>query len=865
MTQSSSAPPPRRIQRLDEAVVNRIAAGEIIQRPANAIKELLENSLDAGSTSIQILVKEGGLKVLQIQDNGHGISKDDLPFVCERFATSKLTSFDDLSCIGTYGFRGEALASISHVAHVTITSKTEDSACAWRACYSDGVLVPARPGASADPKPTAGNVGTLIMIEDLFYNVPTRKKALKSASEEYSKIVDIIIRYAIHNSKVAFTCKKIGASTADVTTSQGASQLDNIRLIYGAPIAKELLPINFEDDDLEFKLSGLISNANFNLKKINLLLFINHRVVDCTNLKRALEALYAVYLPKNMHPFCYISLEIKPQNVDVNVHPTKREVMFLNEEKIIESICDQIRDKLSNANESRTFMTQAISTVPISSLQSDIASGEKQKKAGQNKVPEYMQVRTDSRVRTLDAFITSVPSQSGRPSPTVPSLMPQLSTGSPLLARFEEREIDVDVDVVVGSSSSGGVEGSYKRTTGSTRLSLMSVDDVEAGDGAGDDQFDEDGGHRRVAPKDFAEVDLENEVEMVVSESLMAVDDVAASAADHGGCCQNDHGATHKETTPTRNSRAVDRAVEEGAEEEKGQETFTSAMAARRSGRSEIVDVLLTSVLELREEFKEDSHNGLTLLFKDHTFVGLCDERMALIQYQTKLFIVNFEEITIDLFYQLALRGFNNFGFITLASPLPIKDLVLLAIEQLAENSGDDAKEIMSTAEKTAEDVVENLVGQRQMLLEYFSIDIDEEGNLTTLPVMLRGYKPYLGKLPMFLYRMGTEVEWTSEKDCFQGISIELGRFYATSGLSLEDDDDTPESDDQEGGGGMELDLDAAKKKRDEVWAQYRWTVEHVIFKALRQWYFPSNRLAKSEAIIQIADLPELYKVFERC
>jgi DNA mismatch repair protein MLH1 len=176
-------PAPRRIKALAQDVVNKIAAGEIIVAPVHALKELIENAVDAGSTALEVVVKDGGLKLLQITDNGHGIDvnyaanpldvafqltlvsqKEDLPILCERFTTSKLKAFEDLTSIGTYGFRGEALASISHIAHLKVTTRTKESSCAWEAHYADGKLASPKPGQTAEPKPKAGRQGTQITV-----------------------------------------------------------------------------------------------------------------------------------------------------------------------------------------------------------------------------------------------------------------------------------------------------------------------------------------------------------------------------------------------------------------------------------------------------------------------------------------------------------------------------------------------------------------------------------------------------------------------------------------------------------------------------------------------------------------------------
>lgn len=206
----------------------------------------------------------------------------------------------------------------------------------------------------------AGRNGTQITVEDLFYNVPTRRRAFRSASDEYNKIIDMVGRYAIHCSHVAFSCKKQGESSASISVPATASVVDRVRQIYGAGVANELVEFSTSDDRWGFKADGYSTNANYHIKKTTLLLFINHRCVESTNIRKALEQTYAAFLPKSGHPFVYLSLEIDPGRVDVNVHPTKREVNFLNEDEIIHAVCEHIRSQLAAVDQSRTFMTQTL-------------------------------------------------------------------------------------------------------------------------------------------------------------------------------------------------------------------------------------------------------------------------------------------------------------------------------------------------------------------------------------------------------------------------------------------------------------------------------------------------------------------------
>jgi DNA mismatch repair protein MLH1 len=288
-----------------------------------------------------------------------------------------------------------------------VTTKTKDSNVAYKAHYDSGRLVPAKPGQSADPKPTAGRQGTQITVEDLFYNVPTRRRAFRSASEEYNKILDVVGRYAVHCDGVAFSCKKQGENSTTIATQSKSSIVDRIRQIHGSPVANELIEFTSSDEKYGYRARGWTTNANYHVKKTTLLLFINHRSVDSTNIRKAIEQTYSTFLPKGGHPFIYLSLDIEPNRVDVNVHPTKREVNFLNEDEIIEKICNDIRTKLANVDTSRTFMTQTL--LPGAREPSDdpgagysgIASTPKPKTYENNLV------RTDAKLRKITSMLPS--------------------------------------------------------------------------------------------------------------------------------------------------------------------------------------------------------------------------------------------------------------------------------------------------------------------------------------------------------------------------------------------------------------------------------------------------------------------------
>uniref|UniRef100_A0A093VT49 DNA mismatch repair protein MLH1 n=1 Tax=Talaromyces marneffei PM1 TaxID=1077442 RepID=A0A093VT49_TALMA len=677
----------RRIRALDPDVVNKIAAGEIIVAPMHALKELIENSVDAGSTSIEVLVKDGGLKLLQITDNGHGINVDDLPILCERFTTSKLKEFEDLTAIGTYGFRAVLGERITVMASLYQLS--------------------------------------LVKVRNQSLQLDVEGLKSRSSSEEYAKILDVVGRYAVHCANVAFSCKKHGDSGSSISTAAKSSTIDRIRQIHGSAVANELIEFNVEDTKrLGFKASGLVTNANYHVKRTTILLFINHRSVESSALKKSIEQTYSTFLPKGGHPFIYLDLEIEPNRVDVNVHPTKRE-----------------RDHNPSSAGGFEQDVHDSDSLPGVPNVSDTPSSDPARKASavssSQKPYENNLVRTDSRMRKIT------------------SMLPSLTASS------------------------------------STQLDTGKTDEVEKTD---------DG--------------------------------------------------LHYETTDREPLR-----------------------------------IGLTSVKRLRATVRSEMHNGLTELFSTHTYVGLVDERrrIAALQSGVKLYLVDYGMVCNEFFYQIGLTDFGNFGVINLDPPPKLIDLMQLGAEiernehqstaEGAHTQPSQDDEMEDIFQKAPEIVTNTLIERRDMLDEYFSLKISEEGELLTIPLLLKGYVPSLAKLPRFLLRLGPYVNWTSEEECFRTFLRELAAFYTPEQLppppSLPRKPETaPSQEVEDDNEETETVQDASQESQEDEGITARRTqlvrmLEHVLFPAVRARLVATNGLLSG--VVEVADLKGLYRVFERC
>ena len=320
---------------LDDLTINKIAAGEVIERPASVVKEMVENSIDAGATSITVEIKNGGISFIKVSDNGKGIAQDDLEIAFERHATSKIRSADDLNKVTSMGFRGEALASIAAVANVELVSKTAEQETGYKVVVEAGNVL---------EKEEAGcRTGTTITVRNLFFNTPVRYKFLKKDYTESGYIEDVITRVALVNPNIAI--KLINTGKTVIQTNGNGQLKDVIYSIFGKDIANAILEVSYQYEDI--KVTGVIGKPEIaRSNRANQLFFVNKRYIKDKILTAETEQSYKGLIPVGKFGFVVLNIEMDPSKVDVNVHPAKLEVRFQEENKIFQAIYHAIKETL---------------------------------------------------------------------------------------------------------------------------------------------------------------------------------------------------------------------------------------------------------------------------------------------------------------------------------------------------------------------------------------------------------------------------------------------------------------------------------------------------------------------------------------
>ena len=330
-----------RIKYLDNRLANQIAAGEVVERPASVVKELLENSIDAGANKIEVDIERGGTRLIRVTDNGSGIVKEDLSLALSRHATSKISTSKDLAAINSLGFRGEALASIGSVSRLCLTSRTKDSDSAWQAIAEGRDM-------QVDVQPASAIVGTRIEVRDLFYNTPARQKFLRAEKTEFGHIEEIFKRHALANFEIAFILKHNHKVVKRIPASRDRNDyLKRIESICGRAFAENAIAFMCEHDAI--KIQGWLGGIDFHRSESDIqYVFINGRPVKDKMLNHALRQSYQGLLPPGRMPTFVVFLQIDPGKIDVNVHPTKHEVRFDEQRMVHDLLVKSIGDALTD-------------------------------------------------------------------------------------------------------------------------------------------------------------------------------------------------------------------------------------------------------------------------------------------------------------------------------------------------------------------------------------------------------------------------------------------------------------------------------------------------------------------------------------
>lgn len=354
---------------LPPQLANQIAAGEVVERPASVLKELVENALDAGATRIEVELEEGGVRRLRVRDNGSGIPKDELTLAVARHATSKIARLQDLEAVATLGFRGEALASICSVARVTLTSHHREAETGWR-------LVVNGHAENVECTPAAHPVGTTVDVEDLFFNTPARRKFLRTERTESTRVEEVLRRLALAHPEVTFALHTTGKAVRHFPAVAGERQLERVGAICGEAFLAAAFALDGSRDEL--RLHGWVAEPTFSRSQADLqYFFVNGRAVKDRVIAHAVRQAYSDVLYHGRHPAFVLFLDLPPDAVDVNVHPTKHEVRFREQRQVHDFLFGTLKRAISDMRpEHRLAARRSVMGAPAPAVDSDSPRGE---------------------------------------------------------------------------------------------------------------------------------------------------------------------------------------------------------------------------------------------------------------------------------------------------------------------------------------------------------------------------------------------------------------------------------------------------------------------------------------------------------
>jgi DNA mismatch repair protein MutL len=704
----------------------------------NAVKELIENSLDAGANRIAVHVQvpaasssaetSAGLFSIQVIDNGSGISKEDLDLLCERHATSKLVSVGDLRSVGTFGFRGEALASCSQVARVEVVTRSREDGeeVAWKATYVLGRM-------TGEPTPLAGNFGTIINVKDLFYGNRVRREALLQSSEEFQKIFQLIQAYALSQAgKCAFNLSK-RRDRMEIQTVLTDGVVAVVKNLWGEELGGALLPFNIEVDmklGIEEGSGGWATRTTFHkLKSPQVIIFLNGRLIEHAALRRSMLQAFAMHLPTSppAHPFIYLCLRVKGSRVDVNVHPSKKQVYFLDEGEIMGKAVEAIEEGVLR----KQYETQTLKPIIIENIVEKRAKTEnscypvtKSKAASAPKISSLypsQRVLTDSSNHRIDTFLYH--SQASKSSTGDVG-----NGGWSNLGRVKVSgsgaKVEEKMNVLSPLMNSGIVSNAREPCTlVNLQEPLMSSSPLE------------------VNPT------IRSNSVSSVTENITKGFEVNLSESHCSSCNAQTCSVNHQSPSSPSSGPSVDIQSQSSP---------------------------LTPILSSFPPLLSKSNDQLSKLLKESLVVGLIDSKWCLLQSGTNLLLCDMDRLNYELFYSLiGQKVFSGDGrvFVLEGLGLRVKGVfdVEVGVEGDEEDIGREAEEVLR--------------GQVKFLKEEFGIQFDEEEGgdlmLKGMPVIITGQRcPSLRHLSTFIQRLCLVPNYENPETKACQVSEELAMVY---------------------------------------------------------------------------------------